>query len=45
MGASPFLSSGLEWLEGEEEALLAAEGEGEDDLFLTCNTINMRNFF
>jgi hypothetical protein len=45
LGASPLLSSGLEWLEGEEEALLAAEGEGEDDLFLTCHTINMRNFF
>jgi hypothetical protein len=40
LGASPLLSSGLEWLEGEEEALLAAEGEGEDDLFLTCHTIN-----
>jgi hypothetical protein len=35
LGASPLLSSGFEWLEGEEEALLAAEGEGEDDLFLT----------
>jgi hypothetical protein len=35
LGASPLLSSGLEWLEGVEEALLAAEGEGEDDLFLT----------
>jgi hypothetical protein len=44
LGASPLLSSGLEWLEGEEEALLAAEGEGEDDLFLTCHTINMRTF-
>jgi hypothetical protein len=45
LGASPLLSSGFEWLEGEEEALLAAEGEGEDDLFLTCHTINMIIFF
>jgi hypothetical protein len=45
LGASPLLSSGLEWLEGEEEALLAAEGEGEDDLFLTLNAINIIHFF
>jgi hypothetical protein len=45
LGASPLLSSGFEWLEGEEEALLAAEGEGEDDLFLTLNAINSKHFF
>jgi hypothetical protein len=40
---SPLLSSGLEWLEwveGVEEALLAAEGEGEDDLFLICTHVH-----
>ena len=37
-GASPLLSSGREWLEGEEETLLAAEGEGEEDRFRTCRT-------
>ena len=34
----PRLSSGREWLEGEEEALLAAEGEGEDDRLRTWRT-------